>query len=66
MKILVLKDSTWALLQATLKAEQDCAERDVAWAEAWQNKNNVRHFNMARMRKRRLETARLVREVCKQ
>lgn len=66
MKVLLLKDETWALLRERLKDEHDCAQSNVAWARAWEIKYSLRHHNMARLRKRRLEAARLVREVLHQ
>jgi hypothetical protein len=66
MKVLLLKDDTWELLREKLKCEHDCAVSNVCWARAWEIRNNLRHWNMARMRKRRLEAARLVREVLHQ
>jgi hypothetical protein len=66
VKVILLKDPLWELVKAKLQQEYDCADSAVAWARAWEIRYNLRHFNMARLRKRRLEAARMLREILHQ
>lgn len=66
MKVILLSDSTWSLVQAKIKAEFDCARNAVDWARAYEIQYNLRHHNMARIRKRRKEASRMCREILSQ
>lgn len=63
MKVLLLSDELFELAKKKIQQEYDCAQTAVCMAKAWERMYNLHYYNMARLRKRRLEAHRLLREI---
>jgi hypothetical protein len=66
VKVFLLSDELFALARKKIQEEYDCAQMAVSAAIAWERMYNLRWHAMARLRKRRLEAYRLLREIKRQ
>ena len=66
MKVFLLSDELFALARKKIQEEYDCAQQAVYMAKAWERMYHLRWYAMARLRKRRLEAYRLLREIKRQ